>query len=128
VVLSADAAVPLPGPGLVVGEQALATKHDALKAFVAATLRAMSEIEADPQKGVDASIAAVPDLGTDPATQLAILRATIATWPNSRTGAPIGAIDRDGWTSSIAFMTKLGLVPNPVTVDQLVSADLLPAQ
>ncbi len=128
VVLSADTAVPLPGPGLVVGQQALTTKHDALKAFVAATLRAMTEIAADPQKGVDASIAAVPDLGKDPATQLAILRATIATWPNTRTGAPIGAIDRDGWTSSIAFMTKLGLVPNPVTVDQLVTAELLPAQ
>lgn len=126
-VLSADTAVPLPGPGLVVGEQALTTKHDALKAFVAATLRAMTEIAADPQKGVDASIAAVPDLGKDPATQLAILRATIATWPNTRTGAPIGAIDRAGWTSSIAFMTTLGLVPNPVTVDQLVTGDLLPA-
>jgi len=127
VVLTVDNITPLPGPGLVTGTQTLADKHDALAAFTAATLRAMDEITADPQKGIDATFAAVPDLASDPELQRQILDATIATWKNTRTGAPYGTIDRAGWQQSLDFMTSLGLVPNPVTVDQLVNESLLPS-
>jgi NitT/TauT family transport system substrate-binding protein len=127
VVLTVDNITPLPGPGLVTGTQTLADKHDALAAFTSATLRAMDEIAADPQKGIDATFAAVPDLASDPELQRQILDATIATWKNTRTGAPYGVIDRDGWQQSLDFMTSLGLVPNPVTVDQLVNESLLPS-
>jgi len=126
VVLGVDASIALPGPGLVTGTATLTSKHDALAAFTAATLRAMKEITADPQKGLDATFAAVPDLAQDPTLQREILDATIATWKNSRTGGPLGSIDRAGWQQSVDFMTGLGLVPNAVTVDQLVNASLLP--
>ena len=126
VVLTVDAIVPLPGPGLVTGTATLAAKGDALAAFTAATLRAMGEIAADPQKGLDATFAVVPDLAQDQALQLQILEATIAQWKNTRTGAAYGLIDRDGWQQSLDFMSSLGLVPNPVTVDQLVNESLLP--
>lgn len=126
VVLTVDDIVALPGPGLVTGIQTLASKKDALAAFTSATLRAMNEIKADPQKGIDATFAAVPDLATKPDLQRQILDATIATWQNTRTGAPLGSIDTAGWQQSLDFMAKLGLVPNPVTVDQLVSTSLLP--
>ena len=59
--------MPLPGPGLMTGTQTLAAKHDALAAFIAATLRAMDEIAADPQVGLDAAFALVPELAQDPA-------------------------------------------------------------
>jgi len=127
VVLTIDNITPLPGPGLVTGTQTLTDKHDALAAFTAATLRAMDEITANPQKGIDATFAAVPDLAADPELQRQILDATIATWKNTRTGAPYGSIDRDGWQQSLDLMTTLGLVPNPVTVDQLVNESLLPS-
>lgn len=126
VVLTVDDVVPLPGPGLVTGTATLASKSDALRAFTAATLRAMEEITANPQAGLDATFAVVPDLAADPDLQRQILDATIATWKNSRTGAALGAIDRDGWQRSLDFMGGLGLVPNPVTVDQLVDDSLLP--
>ncbi len=126
VVLTVDDAVPLPGPGLVTGTKTLESKAEALKAFTAATLRAMDEITADPQKGLDATFSAVPDLAKDPALQRQILDATIATWKNARTGAPLGSIDRDGWQQSLDFMKGMGLVPNPITVDQLVNESLLP--
>jgi putative riboflavin transport system substrate-binding protein len=126
VVLGVDDSTPLPGPGLVTGTATLAAKRDALAAFTAATLRAMDEIAADPQKGLDATFAAVPDLAADPELQREILDATIATWSNPRTGGPYGAIDRTAWEESLEFMTGLGLVPNPVTVDQLVDESLLP--
>lgn len=125
VVLQVPASTPLPGPGLVTSTKALADKTDALRAFVAATIRAMDEIAADPQKGLDASVAAVPDLGKDPAQQLAVLKATIETW-KSPSGAAYGAIDTAGWQASLDFMTKLGLVPNAVTLDRLVTDSLLP--
>jgi NitT/TauT family transport system substrate-binding protein len=125
-VLTVDSIVPLPGPGLVTGTATLAAKRDALAAFTAATLRAMEEITADPQKGLDATLAVVPDLASDPALQRQILDATIAQWPNNRTGGALGSIDTAGWQQSLDFMTTLGLVPNPVTVDQLVDTSLLP--
>ncbi len=129
VILTVDAITPLPGPGLVTGTATLAAKHEALKAFTAATLRAMDEIAADPQQGLDATFAepSGSDLATDPDLQRAILDATIATWKNTRTNAAYGVIDRDGWQRSLDFMTTLGLVPHAVTVDQLVDSSLLPS-
>lgn len=127
-VLHVDQAVPLPGPGLIVGTKQLATKAAALKAFVTVTLQAMRQIVADPNKGLDAAIAAVPTLGQDRATQAAILQATIATWQSPYTQAHgLGAIDQAAWTTSIAYMQTLpgGLVPHPVTVSDLISEVLL---
>jgi NitT/TauT family transport system substrate-binding protein len=126
VVLTVDEVTPLPGPGLVTGTTTLAAKEDALRAFTAATLRAMDEIAADPQQGLDATFALVPDLATDPELQRDILEATIATWQSPRPGAAHGSIDRAGWQQSLEFMSTLGLVPNPVTVDELVDESLLP--
>lgn len=128
-VLHVDDVTPLPGPGLIVSTATMAAKHDAVAAFVRATLKAMDEIAADPSKGIDASIKAVPELGQDRATQEAILDATIAVWKTPGGAAEsFGAIDRDGWQASVDFMTDLGLVPTPVTVDGLVSEEFLPAE
>jgi len=128
VVLTIDAITPLPGPGLIAGTHTLDTRHDAIAAFVAATLRAMTEIKADPTVGLDAAIKAVPELASKRDAQTAILAATIATWSGSAQDAHgLGAIDRAGWTASIAYLGTLGLLKNPVTTDALVREDLLPA-
>jgi NitT/TauT family transport system substrate-binding protein len=127
VILRVDQAVPLPGPGLITGTKTLSAKRAAVAGFVAATLRAMREIAANPGAGLDASISAVPELGQDRTTQMAILAATIDAWKGGGAASAFGAIDRAGWTRSVAFMTALGgLVPKPVTVDQLVDETLLP--
>ena len=124
--LSVDAIVPLPGPGLVTGTATLKAKHDALAAFTKATLQAMVDISADPQKGLDATYALVPDLAQNKPLQAQILAATIATWKDTRTNAAYGAIDTAGWQQSLDFMTGLGLVPNPVQASQLTDSSLLP--
>jgi ABC-type nitrate/sulfonate/bicarbonate transport system substrate-binding protein len=90
-------------------------------------LRAMKEIVAEPAKGLDASIHAVPELGQDRDLQAAILAATIDAWqkPGAIGASGLGAIDRAGWEASLKFMTELKLVPKPVTVDDLVVEDFV---
>ena len=126
-ILRVDEVTPLPGNGLIVGLGALDSKGDAIAAFVAATLRAMDDITKDPEKGLDAALTAVPDLAANRDAQAAILDATIDVWrgPNQETRG-LGAIEPADWEKSVAFMTELGLVPNPVTVDDLIDTGLLP--
>jgi len=129
--LTIDNIVPLPGPGLIVGTSTLANKRDQIKAFVAATLRAMTEIIASPDLGLDDTFAAVPDLATtaDRATQLAILQATIDMWQSSYTRRNgLGAIDAGAWNYSLSFMEDLpgANIPATVTVDDLINTELLP--
>ncbi|MEX1169851.1 MAG: ABC transporter substrate-binding protein [Chloroflexota bacterium] len=125
VVLRIDDITPLPGPGLIAGVATLEARSEAISAFISTTLRAMDEITADPQLGLDAAIAAVPELASAREAQLAVLEATIETWTGSyQASAGLGAVDRDGWTQSIEYLTTLGLVPNPVTVDDLIRDDL----
>ena len=128
VVLRIDDITPLPGPGLISGVSTLEAKRDAIAAFVNTTLRAMDAIAADPEAGLDAAIVAVPELATAREAQLAVLEATIESWrgPLQASGG-LGAIDLDGWTASIEYLSSLGLVPNPVTVDDLVRDDLIGA-
>jgi NitT/TauT family transport system substrate-binding protein len=123
-----DAIVALPGPGLIAGTTTLSAKHDAIAAFVAATLRAMDEIKANPSVGLDAAIAAVPELASARDAQMAILTKTIELWTGpTQAAAGLGAIDRAGWTQSTDYMASLGYVANPVAVDDLVRDDLLPS-
>jgi NitT/TauT family transport system substrate-binding protein len=125
-VLHIDDLTPLPGPGLIASKATIAAKHDAIAAFVRATLRAMDDIVADPAAGVDASIKVEPTLGENRDLQAAILSATIDAWQGAG-GLPLGTIDRESWRKSLDFMTSLGLVPNPVTVDDLVTEEFIPA-
>jgi len=125
VVLRIDDITPLPGPGLIAGVDTLQRRSEAIAAFVTTTLRAMDEITADPELGLEAAITAVPELASARDAQLAVLEATIETWTGSyQVNAGLGAVDRDGWSATIEYLTTLGLVPNPVTVDDLIRDDL----
>jgi NitT/TauT family transport system substrate-binding protein len=128
-VLHVDEITPLPGPGLTVGESTLNDKSDALRRFVEATLRAMREIVADPEAGLEDSIAQVPELSEDRDVQLAILRATIETWQSPYTDQHgLGAIDQAAWTQSLEFMRALpeSVVSAELATDQLITEELIP--
>ena len=121
-VLTVDQAVPLPGPGIIAGTATIGSKRDAVAGFVRATLKAMNEIAADPQVGVDASIKAVPDLAKDQPTQLAILQATIGAWRpvGASASAPLtGAIDTAGWGKSITALDGMKMLAKPVTTSDV---------
>ena len=129
-VLALPLASQLPGPGLIVSAAALnGPKKDALRAFVAATQHAMRDIEADPQKGVDAAVVQIPELASDRPAQLAVLQATIALWESDYTRANgLGAVDPALWQRSIAFMAGLPdrLLAKPVTAADCTSTALMP--
>ncbi|MEP7378267.1 MAG: ABC transporter substrate-binding protein [Chloroflexota bacterium] len=127
--LAIDDIVPLPGPGLVVGTATLANKKDELKAFVAATLQAMAEIDASPELGLADAITVVPELASDQTTQIAILQATIQMWHSTTTDDHgLGAINEGGWNYSLNFMKDLpgSNIPDTLTSDKLYSTELLP--
>jgi NitT/TauT family transport system substrate-binding protein len=126
VVLHVDRIVPLPGPGLIAGTATIEAKAAAIRAFISQTLRAMDLIAADPDAGLAAAIAAVPELGSNREVQAAILDATIATWRDPTGAKPFGAIDRAAWDASIIYLGSLDMVPNRVAVDDVVRDDLLP--
>lgn len=129
VLLRVDDIVPLPGNGLITGDSTAAAKPDAVRAFIAATLRAMEEIIADPEVGLEATITAVPEFASDRDKLRAILQATIETWQSPLTDADgLGAIDPAAWAATIDYLETLegDLVPNPVTVEDLISTDYLP--
>ena len=128
-----DDVTPLPGPGLIAGATTLESKSAAVKAFVAATIHAMQDIQANPTKGLDASIAAVPDLAADREGQAAILDATIASWTGpAQSSGGLGALDADGWAASITYLSTLKttegvpLVPNAVTVQDVLEEGYVP--
>jgi len=126
VVLALPAGSQLPGNGLIVSQKALdGPKSDAIRRFVAATRNAMDEIAATPETGLDAAIVRVPELATDRAAQLAVLKATIDAWQNDYTAAHgTGAVDPAVWERSIAFMRGLpdSPVARPVTVADCIDA------
>jgi putative riboflavin transport system substrate-binding protein len=127
-ILTVEDAAPLPGPGIIAGTAALTTKKAAITGFIRATLKAMNEIAANPTIGLDAAIAAVPDLGKDRALQAKILDATIAAWrpKGSVAGATItGAVDQSAWQKTLMTMTSLKLVPKPVTISDLVDTSFV---
>ncbi|MEX2184369.1 MAG: ABC transporter substrate-binding protein [Chloroflexota bacterium] len=126
-VLRVDDIVPLPGPGLITGVATLDTKRDAITAFVAATLRAMKDIAANPEVGLDAAIVAVPELGAARDVQAAILDATIEVWTGPVQAARgLGAIEPADWQASIDYLTTLGLVPNAISADDVIDTSVLP--
>jgi NitT/TauT family transport system substrate-binding protein len=124
----ADVLKPLPlvSNGLGVAQSVLAAKPAQIKAFVAATLRAIDETIANPQQALDISKRYVPGL-EDPAkasSATAVLDATIPLWRTHN--GRMGFNDPDTWRAMADFMNAYKLIPNPVDPTQAYTNDYLP--
>jgi NitT/TauT family transport system substrate-binding protein len=113
--LTVDEIAPLPGPGLIVGDELLSSDPALASAFAEAMVRAMQAIAADPQVGLDAAVTAVPAIGEDRETAQAVLEATVALW------SPDGRIDATVWTSGYETMRRLGFIDGSVPVDEMTA-------
>jgi NitT/TauT family transport system substrate-binding protein len=131
-VFYASASAPFAGPGLISSPTTISAKGEAIRAFIRVTLDAMEQIAANPQLGVDAAAQVVPELIADAAASaraLAVMEATIKIWRGPvQVASGLGAIDRDGWATSMKFLQALPdqNVRADLTVDELIDESLLP--
>ena len=120
--MTVDEFAPLPGPGIVVGDELLAADREAVQAFANAVVQAQAAIAGDLQLGLQAAIAEVPAIAEDRSTAGAVLAATVEAWGPSITGA----IVPDVWNSGYETMRRLGFIDGSVPVEDMyddVAAD-----
>lgn len=113
--MTVDDFAPLPGPGIVVGDDLLAADLETVATFASAVVTAQQRIADDPDSGVDAAIAEVPAIAEDRETALAVLEATIEAWAPPITGEVV----LDVWASGYDTMQRLGFVDGSVPVEEM---------
>lgn len=119
--MTVDDFAPLPGPGIVVGDELLDADPDTVRRFAAAVVRAQNVIDEDPLRGLDAAIIEVPAIGDDRATALAVLETTIRSWDPGLTAQTeiSGRIIEEIWLLGYATMQRLGFIDGSVPVDEM---------
>ncbi|MEO8251229.1 MAG: ABC transporter substrate-binding protein [Chloroflexota bacterium] len=115
--LTVEGIAPLPGPGVIVGDELRAADPDLVRRFVNATVMAQAPIQANPQLGVDAAVVAVPTIAADRATALAVLTATVELWTHS----PVP--EQPVWQAGYETMRRLGLIDGSVPLADMVVLD-----
>ena len=119
--LTLDELAPLPGPGVIVGDELLADEPELVRAFTQAVAAAQAEVIAEPEVGFAAAEATVPTIAEDPDTARAVLDATVELWEGD--GFADGAVDRDLWAAGYETMLRLGFIDGSVELDEML-ADL----
>jgi NitT/TauT family transport system substrate-binding protein len=116
--LTVDDYAPLPGPGIIVGDELLADDPDLVRAFVEATAAAQAAVIDDPDLGFAAAEVAVPTIAEAPEVARAVLDATIDLWLGEGFGN--GAISLDLWSDAYATMLELGFIDGSVPVEDMI--------
>lgn len=117
--LTVDEIAPLPGPGVIVGDQLLADDPELVRAFVEATAAAQAAVIDDPAVGFTAAEVAVPTIAEDPEVARAILDATVELWAGDGFGS--GAIDEELWRSGYETMQRLGFIDGSVPLEEMIA-------
>jgi NitT/TauT family transport system substrate-binding protein len=117
--LTVEDIAPLPGPGVIVGDELFGSDPALYQGFVNALFEAMAPIAADPQLGVNAAVVAVPTIASDTATALAVLTATVKLWTLADGGVS-PQIDTGTWTTGYDTMKRLGFIDGSVPLDQMI--------
>ena len=120
--LTVDEIAPLPGPGMIVGDELLDSDPELVRAFVEATAAAQAAVIDDPDLGFAAAEAAVPTISEDPDVARAVLDATVELWAGD--GFADGAIDEALWASGYETMERLGFIDGSVPLDEMIVTDL----
>jgi NitT/TauT family transport system substrate-binding protein len=117
--LTLDELAPLPGPGVIVGDELLADDPELVRAFTSALAAAQAEVIADPDIGFAAAEAEVPTINEDPDTARDVLDATVELWEGD--GFADGAVDRDLWETGYETMVRLGFIDGSVELDEMLA-------
>lgn len=123
--LTLDDVAPLPGPGVIVGDDLLADDPELVRAFAQAVAAAQAAVLGDPDLGFTAAEAEVPTIAEDPDLARSVLDATVELWAGD--GFADGVIDVDAWGTAAETMERLGFIDGSVTVDEMIAPDVLGA-
>jgi NitT/TauT family transport system substrate-binding protein len=118
--LTIDDIAPLPGPGVVVGDDALAADPSLAEAFAQALARAQQAVIDDPEAGLEAAIVAVPTIEEDVETARAVLLATTELWASDDPELPLGAINEALWATGYDTMDRLGFIDGSVPLEAMI--------
>ncbi|MGI8658392.1 MAG: ABC transporter substrate-binding protein [Candidatus Limnocylindria bacterium] len=116
--LTVDEIAPLPGPGVIVGDDLLASDPALVRAFTEATAAAQAAVIADPDLGFAAAEATVPSVAEDPEVARSILDATVELWTGD--GFDEGAIDQMAWSAGYDTMVRLGFIDGSVPLAEMI--------
>jgi NitT/TauT family transport system substrate-binding protein len=117
--LTVDDIAPLPGPGVIVGDELLAADLALVHAFASAYLRAQEVIVGDPELGLRAAVEAVPTIAEDEATALGVLEATIPIWQGEAVGVT-GTINQTIWCPGYQTLVDLGFIDGSVPLEEMI--------
>ncbi len=121
--LTVDEIAPLPGPGVIAGDDLLADDPALVRAFAQAVAAAQAAVIADPDVGFAAAEEAVPTIAEDPDVARAVLDATVELWAGD--GFADGAIDTELWADAYETMVSLGLIDGSVSLEQMIAPDVI---
>jgi NitT/TauT family transport system substrate-binding protein len=116
--LTIDEIAPLPGPGIIVGDELADADPELVEAFIGATAAAQAAVIEDPELGFAAAEVAVPTIAEAPEVARAVLDATIDLWRGDGFGN--GAIPMELWTEAFETMVRLGFIDGSVPVEEMV--------
>jgi NitT/TauT family transport system substrate-binding protein len=116
--LTVDDIAPLPGPGLIVGDELLADEPELVRAFAEAVAAAQAEVIADPELGFAAAEAAVNTIAEAPEVARAVLDATVELWEGD--GFDEGRVDVALWESGYATMRDLGFIDGSIPLEEMI--------
>jgi NitT/TauT family transport system substrate-binding protein len=121
--LTIDDVAPLPGPGVIVGDELLEAEPDVVRAFAEATAAAQQAVIDDPELGFAAAEREVPEIAEDPEVARSVLDATIELWAGD--GFRAGALDADLWEAGYATMERLGFIDGSVPLSEMIAPDVV---
>lgn len=121
--LTVDEIAPLPGPGMIAGDELLAEDPALVRAFARAVAAAQADVIADPDAGFAAAEEAVPTIAEDPDVARAVLDATVELWAGD--GFAGGAIDQELWRSAYGTMMSLGLIDGSVPLEEMIAPEVI---
>jgi NitT/TauT family transport system substrate-binding protein len=120
-----SSAQPLVSNGVAALRSRIDARPDQVRAFIAATLKAVDYTIAHPQEALEISKSSVPGLDdpTSAADALTVLKATLPLW--ERTGKA-GYNDPSAWQAMAGFLQAQGLLAGSVDATKAYSNDYLP--
>lgn len=116
--LTVDDVAPLPGPGVVAGDELLGSDRQLATDFARAVWQAQHAIVGNVDLGLQDAINEVPTIAEDPDTARSVLAATAELWKDA-SGNVFSGIDTGVWASGYATMVKLGLIDGSVPVGEM---------